>query len=343
MSIKVLTVEDSALIRTIINNTIKRMDGVELIGTAENGEEALDKIRTLQPDIITLDMVMPVMDGLEMLARLREFSNISVIVLSALTDEMKTLEALEMGAQDFMTKPKNMTKNRNTFQKELEAKIKTLNKIGTGDKSITENTLNLKYSTPILKKIDALAIGASTGGPKVITSLVCALPSSLHIPVFIVQHMPKEFTASFAKRLNDVSKVPVVEATDGMPVERGTVYIAPGGLHMVIEDNHIRLLDTEKIHGIKPAVDPLFESVAQAYGEKALAILLTGMGKDGTEGCLQVKEAGGHVIAQDESSSVVYGMPKHAVDAGAVDEVLQIEELIKKTIEIVTEEYDERI
>lgn len=337
MSIKVLTVEDSALIRTIINNTIKRMDGIELIGSAENGKEALRKVEELKPDIITLDMFMPVMNGLDMLKELRTYSDIPVIVLSSTSDELTTMRALEIGAQDFLRKPESITKNRIQFQEELESHIKAILQPKSVIKSVSSERKVSRRTPSITQKINVLAIGASTGGPKVITSLIKELPSNLSIPVFIVQHMPKGFTKSFARRLDSVSKVPVVEAVDNMRVERGVVYVAPGGFHMVIDKHRIRLLDTKKIHGVKPAVDPMFESVTQIYGKKTLGILLTGMGKDGAKGCLKVKEAGGYVLAQNEETCVVYGMPKFAVEAGAVNESLSIDEMILKIKEVVTD------
>lgn len=337
MSIKVLTVEDSTLIRTIINNTIKMMDGIELVGTAENGKEALLKIRELEPDVITLDMVMPVMDGLETLEKLREFSNIPVIVLSARNDKSTTIRALENGAQDFLTKPESITKNREQFKNELEIHIKALAEGQSRASSVTEETKEKRSIVAPIENVKAIVIGASTGGPKVISTLIQSLPRSLSLPVFIVQHMPKGFTASFAERLNSVAAVPVVEAKDKMPVERGKVYVAPGGYHMVLRNREIRLLDTEKIHGVKPAVDPLFESVIQTYGKNTLGVLLTGMGKDGAKGCLAIKKAGGYVLAQDERSCVVYGMPKYAAELNAVDELLSIEE-IKNTIKEIVKD-----
>lgn len=337
MSIKVLTVEDSTLIRTIINNTIKMMDGIELVGTAENGKEALLKIRELEPDVITLDMVMPVMDGLETLEKLREFSDIPVIVLSARNDKSTTIRALENGAQDFLTKPESITKNREQFKNELEIHIKALAEGQSRASSVTEETKEKRSIVAPIENVKAIVIGASTGGPKVISTLIQSLPRSLSLPVFIVQHMPKGFTASFAERLNSVAAVPVVEAKDKMPVERGKVYVAPGGYHMVLRNREIRLLDTEKIHGVKPAVDPLFESVIQTYGKNTLGVLLTGMGKDGAKGCLAIKKAGGYVLAQDERSCVVYGMPKYAAELNAVDELLSIEE-IKNTIKEIVKD-----
>ena len=334
MSIKVLTVEDSTLIRLIINNTIRDMDGVELIGTAENGAVAIEKIKELKPDIVTLDVVMPVMDGLETLKMLRKFSDVPVIMLSGLSDRRTTIEALENGAQDFLTKPESITRNKEEFKNDLEVRIKALNGKKIPKKRQTDlikpKTIQLvkRERKSGQKEIDAIVIGASTGGPQMLTELVKTLPEDLAIPIFIVQHMPAGFTASFARRLDAHSDVNVVEAEDGMKIQKGTVYLAPGGLHMVINRNRIQLLDTPKVHSVRPAIDPMFESAIETYGKNILAVILTGMGKDGAEGCVAVKNAGGHVIAQDEESCVVYGMPKSAVETGAVDEVLSIYDII---------------
>lgn len=334
MSIKVLTVEDSTLIRLIINNTIRDMDGVELIGTAENGAVAIEKIKELKPDIVTLDVVMPVMDGLETLKILRKFTDVPVIMLSGISDRQTTIEALENGAQDFLTKPESITRNKEEFTNDLEARIKALS--GTqqpakqSPKPLNKKEVKLikRDRKSVKKEIDAIVIGASTGGPKMLTELIKTLPEDLAIPIFIVQHMPAGFTASFAKRLDALSDVSVVEAEDGMRVEKGMVYVAPGGMHMVINRNRIQLLDTPKVHGVKPAIDPMFESAIDVYGENILAVILTGMGRDGAEGCVSVKNAGGYVIVQDEESCVVYGMPKSAVETGAVDEILSIYDII---------------
>ena len=334
MGIKVLTVEDSTLIRLIINNTIREMDGVELIGTAENGAVAIEKIKELKPDIVTLDVVMPVMDGLETLKILRKFTDVPVIMLSGISDRRTTIEALENGAQDFLTKPESITRNKEEFKNDLEVRIKALSGKKIPKKRQTDlikpKTIQLdkRERKSGQKKIDAIVIGASTGGPQMLTELVKTLPEDLAIPIFIVQHMPAGFTASFARRLDAHSDVNVVEAEDGMKIQKGTVYLAPGGLHMVINRNRIQLLDTPKVHSVRPAIDPMFESAIETYGKNILAVILTGMGKDGAEGCVAVKNAGGHVIAQDEESCVVYGMPKSAVETGAVDEVLSIYDII---------------
>lgn len=335
MSIKILTVEDSKLIQTMINNTIKRMDGIELVGTAENGAIALEKIQELKPDIITLDMVMPVMNGLETLKRLREFSDIPVIVLSAQDDEETTIQALDLGAQDFLTKPESIAKHKVSFQNDLEMRIKALIHKNTEHAPISPDREPKKKPTSYVHTVKALAIGASTGGPKMITTLISQLPKTLSIPVFIVQHMPKGFTTSFAKRLDTISDIRVVEAEHGMRVLGGVAYIAPGGYHMIVQNNHIQLLDTEKVHSVKPAVDPLFDSIAQIYGKRTLGIILTGMGKDGAIGCQSIKNVGGYILAQDKETSVVYGMPRHAVELGAVDEILSINEISQKIKEMV--------
>lgn len=328
MSIKVLTVEDSVLMRRIINDLITEMDGIELVGTARNGVVALKQLQDVQPDIITLDVEMPVMDGLETLKKLREKIHIPVIMLSSRNDEETTLKALEIGAQDFLQKPVNIRENREAFHVELEQHIKALVKNHSYEPN--QSTVKTESQRQVFdrkKPIDALVVGASTGGPKAILSLIRSLPSEVKVPIFIVQHMPEGFTASFAKRLDQFSSIPVVEAEDGMRIEKGIVYLAPGGKHMVLDPHRIRLMDTEKVHGVKPAVNPLFETAAKQYGENIAAILLTGMGRDGTSGCLEIKQKGGYVLAQNQESCVVYGMPKNAMEAGAVDRMLSLEEI----------------
>lgn len=334
MGIKVLTVEDSTLIRLIINNTIKDMEGVDLVGTAENGQVALEKIKELKPDIITLDLVMPVMNGIETLKQLRKFTDIPVIILSSRNDMRTTIEALELGAQDFLTKPESISRNKAEFKQDLEATFKALvqsnQSLPKTSKKVEKVTKQQPKQHNEIKEVEAIVIGASTGGPKMLTALIQTLPSNLSIPIFIVQHMPAGFTASFAKRLNTLSNVSVVEAEHNMTVEPGTVYLAPGGRHMVIKGHRIKLLDTEKVHSVKPAIDPMFHSAIEVYGGNILAVIMTGMGRDGAQGCVEVKNAGGYVIAQDEATSVVYGMPKSAVETGAVDEILSIDAIINE-------------
>lgn len=326
-----MVVEDSVLMRKVISDSIKSMDGVEVVGTAQNGHFALAKLPRLKPDLVTLDIEMPVMNGLETIEKIREISSVPIIMLSASDDKQTTIHALEIGAQDFITKAENIMENRQVFTDDLEARIKAL--VDRPKKETAKGSQRPATARPT--KIDALLIGASTGGPKEITRVIKELPANLSIPVFIVQHMPAGFTASFAERLNALSKVPVVEAEDRMLIKAGTVYLAPGGKHMIIDRNRIVLTETEKIHSVRPAVDPLFRSAVDRYGRDVLGVILTGMGRDGTQGCKDIKKAGGYVIAQDEETCVVYGMPRYAHESGAVDELLPTDEILKMINQIV--------
>lgn len=335
MTVRVLVVEDSLFMRRIISDAIGNMKGIEVADTAQNGVFALSKLATVKPDIITLDIEMPVMDGLETIKKIREVSSVPILMLSAMDDQETTIHALEIGAQDFIAKPENISENRKEFTENLESHIKALvdQPVKKVRRASRKKEKVISGSRP--QKIDALMIGASTGGPNVLTQIVRSLPENLSIPVFIVQHMPEGFTASFAKRMNSLAKVPVVEAENRMLIEAGTVYLAPGGKHMVVRNKRIQLLETAKIHSVRPAVDPLFESVVNRYGGNTLGVILTGMGRDGAAGCLDIKKAGGYVIAQNEESCVVYGMPRHAYEAGTVNELLSIEEIIESINEIV--------
>ena len=336
LTIKVLVVEDSLLMRRVIIDSIREMEGVELLDTAQNGFFALTKLERLKPDIITLDIEMPVMDGLETIKKIREISSVPIIMLSASEDQETTIHALEIGAQDFITKPENIDENKDQFRENLESHIKALvNGSAKKSKEIKKKPKKKIVKTKGPDQIDVLMIGASTGGPSVLTEIVKNLPANLSVPVFIVQHMPEGFTASFAERMNTLAKVPVLEAKHRMRYEPGTVYLAPGGKHMVIRNQRILLLDTAKIHSVRPAVDPLFESLVDHFGSRTLGLILTGMGRDGAAGALAVHNAGGYVLAQNEETCVVYGMPRYAYEAGAVNELLSIEEIIERTNEIV--------
>lgn len=339
MPIKVLVVDDSLFMRRIIADSIKAMNGIELMDTAQNGFFALAKIKKAEPDLITLDIEMPVMDGLKTIKEIRKISSVPIIMLSASDDQETTIHALEIGAQDFIAKPEDVNKNKEAFAKDLEKNIKALVKEPNQQKTLQvkkkKSKKRKKKNIKRPNKIEVLMVGASTGGPKVVTELIKKLPRDLSIPVFIVQHMPKGFTASFAARMDSLADIPVVEAEHRMRYEAGTVYLAPGGKHMVIRKKRIILKNTAKIHSVRPAVDPLFESLVEYFGGKSLAIILTGMGKDGADGALAVQNAGGYVLAQNEESCIVYGMPRYAEQAGAVDELLSIEDIIEATNEMV--------
>lgn len=326
MAIKLLIVDDSAFMRKILNDIVKEIDGIEVVGIARNGLEALEKIPRLKPDVITLDIEMPKLNGIETLKRIKENYDIPVIMLSSLTGTDITIEALQIGALDFIEKPSDLNSNMSNFKEELEMKLKPIfgenHKKGIGNPSKCDNNK--------CDEIKAVVIGASTGGPKALVSLIGKLPEKIKAPIFIVQHMPKGFTTSLAKRMNNESNIKVLEAEDGMKIENNIVYLAPGDFHMTLDSNKISLNSNDKLHGVRPAADHLFNSAAQIYRENLLGIILTGMGKDGTAGMSLIKEFGGYNIAQSEETCVVYGMPGSAVSAGVVEEILDLNEISSK-------------
>lgn len=326
MPIRILVVDDSAFMRKILSAQMNSIEGFEVVATAVNGETALQKMDTYKPDVITLDVEMPGMNGLETVKRIREKSNIPVFMLSSLQGTDITIQALESGATDFIEKPKNLRENPDAFRNELASHIGAVFQ----RKARIPAEVNVQRKKRIVDTaFKAVVIGASTGGPRALLQVISSLPKDLAIPVFIVQHMPEGFTQSFAQRLNQNAAVPVKEAVHQEPIVPGTVYVAPGNYHMAIEHNTIHLSQSEKLNGVRPAVDVLFESAAKKYTSDLLAIVMTGMGKDGTVGMTHVKATGGVTIVQDEETSVVYGMPGNAVKAGVVDAIYDLDDIAK--------------
>ncbi|GEK88810.1 two-component system, chemotaxis family, response regulator CheB [Alkalibacterium putridalgicola] len=322
MKIKVVVVDDSALMRKVLSNMINACRDMEVVDVARNGKEALRIIERSQPDLVTLDVEMPEMNGIETLKVLKERYTMPVIMLSSKKNERTTIEALELGAEDFIEKPLSIKDNGTAFQEDLEIRIhshfpedKRTVKVNK-EKSLLPNLLIDKKDA-----LKAITIGASTGGPKALVQVIQSISEQLSVPVFIVQHMPEGFTASFAQRLDSLSSVEVLEAQDNMRIKAGTVYLAPGGKHMVIRKNKIRLNEEAKIHGVRPAVDYLFESAAETYGKDILGLILTGMGNDGADGCEKIKQAGGYIVSQDKQTSIVYGMPRVVFERGLSDQV----------------------
>lgn len=334
MKIKVVVVDDSALMRKVLSTMINASDYLEVTEIARNGIEAIKVIERTKPDIVTLDVEMPMMNGLETLKRIKEKYSIPVVMLSSKSNEKITIEALELGAEDFIEKPIALKENGEAFKKDLETRLL----IHFPEEKITPvRHKNLKVTQDELlnkkKTLKAIAIGASTGGPKALVHVIQSLSKHLALPVFIVQHMPEGFTASFAQRLNTLTTATVVEAQDNMPIKPNTVYLAPGGKHMTIKNNRIALDTSPKIHGVRPAVDHLFESVAVNYGAHTLGIILTGMGNDGANGCEKIKHAGGYILSQDKETSIVYGMPRVVFERGHSDQVgslCEIADIIKE-------------
>jgi two-component system chemotaxis response regulator CheB len=337
--IRIFVVEDSVVFRKLLLTTINGIPGVRTVGIASNGREAIEAIPDIKPDLITLDINMPVMDGLETLEQLKNvYPQFRVIMISSYTSEgaAATLKALEIGALDFITKPDsddtehNRIKLQNDFARLLakyaDSEIHFDMMVKSGIVPVAEKEkhnpkpiVNLPLISP-----QAVAIGISTGGPNALSQVIPLLPDDYPVPVFIVQHMPRLFTKTLAESLNRKSKVTVVEAIDADRVKAGTVYIAPGGLQMKLrkDDNgniFIQLLDAPEENFCKPSADFLFRSVAQVYGEKAIGIIMTGMGSDGVLGLRLMKRQGALILAQDRETCTVWGMPRSACEAGVVD------------------------
>lgn len=334
MTIKLLVVDDSAFMRKIISDLIDDIPGIQVGGIARNGLDALEAIPKIKPDIITLDIEMPKLNGIETLKSIKEKYNIPVIMLSSFAGRDITIEALELGALDFIEKPTDLNSNLDDFRDELEIKIKSISSKAIA-KPIKGRFKSRTTGKALHKQIDAVVIGASTGGPKALTEVLKKLPANIQVPIFIVQHMPKGFTTSFAERLDKESELKVVEAEDNMQIEKGVAYLAPGDYHMEVDGNRIKLNMNEKIYGVRPAVDYLFASAARTYKHNLLGVIMTGMGRDGAEGMKAIKEMGGCNIAQNEATSVVYGMPGHAVAKGVVDSILSLDEIGNKLKEIL--------
>lgn len=347
--IKVLVVDDSAIVRDIISQEVSKQSDMELIGTAPDPYIARDKIVRLKPDVITLDIEMPRMDGLTFLEKLMYYNPLPVIIVSSVTtkDNLAAIKALELGAFDIVNKPGGSI-SVEEIKEEIINKIRSaylnketfLEKWVTFNKEIKKTRLKKRHLLTEIKTTEKLiAIGASTGGTVALEYIFKNLPKHLP-PIVVVQHMPYGFTYQFARRLDELSDLSIKESEDEELIEIGTVYIAKGGKHMKVKREgaslFIKLTDEEKINYQKPAVDPLFESVAENVGVNALGILLTGMGKDGAKGLLKIKEAGGHTIAQDERTSVVWGMPKAAIELNAAKEILSLDSIIEKIIEFAS-------
>lgn len=337
--IRVLIVDDSAFMRRIISDMLKSDADIDVVGTARNGKEGLEKAAALKPDIITMDVEMPVMNGLEALAELMKFTPVpKVIMLSSLTYEggEATLKALELGAVDFVAKPTNsiVRFNADHIKVELIQKVKSLGK----SKVVFTPQLQISRTVPPPKKRTAfagsaggslkyiIAIGTSTGGPRALQEILPKLPQNIPAAVLVVQHMPPGFTKSLADRLNTLSRINVKEAEEGDVLKQGWAYIAPGDFHMVINsyangEYRISINKESPVTGHRPSVNVMMKSVAESGHKNIIAVIMTGMGSDGSEGMLEIKKAGGRTIAQDESTCVVYGMPKSAVKIGAIDTI----------------------
>ncbi|PCI61095.1 MAG: chemotaxis response regulator protein-glutamate methylesterase [Methylophilaceae bacterium] len=344
MTIKVLVIDDSALIRSLLTEMINQQHDMEVIGAAPDPLVAREMIKQLNPDVLTLDVEMPKMDGLDFLEKLMRLRPMPVVMVSTLTERGSevTLRALELGATDFVTKPKTgISDGMREYTDEIAEKIRIASqaRVSTLQRTVKQGQTNTAalglLKNRLVSSEKLLIVGASTGGTEAIKAFLLQMPSDCP-GILITQHMPAGFTKSFAKRLDSICKIAVSEAVDGERVLPGHAYIAPGDKHLLLAKsgaNYVaKLSDADPVSRHKPSVDVLFDSSADAAGKNAIGIILTGMGKDGAAGMARMKQAGTYNFAQDENSCVVFGMPKEAIAHGGVDEVLPLLELPKAVL-----------
>lgn len=351
MPINVLVVDDSAFMRRIISDMLNEDSELKVIDTCRNGKDALSKIKNLKPDVVTLDVEMPIMDGLETLENIMKSSKIPVVMLSSLTLDgaEATLKALELGAVDFITKPTSIFDMNNDSKKgELISKIKGAASAKISSRTTISSIVRNKSRKKSLFKSSGrkdssfsnlIAIGTSTGGPKALQSIIPYIPEDINAGLVVVQHMPPGFTKSLANRLNSLSNINVKEAEDGEQILKGYCYISPGDYHTKIIKKErgffIELSKDEPVSGHRPSVDVLMNSVAKLKGINLYGVILTGMGADGAKGITEISNNNGYTIAQDEETSIIYGMPKVAVKMGGIKSILSLNKIADHLIEKV--------
>lgn len=354
LTIKVLVVDDSLFMRKLISRLIDEDAALQVVGTARNGVEAVELVKKLRPDVVTLDIEMPEMDGLEALDKIMTARPTPVLMLSSLTQEgaHATIQALQAGAVDFISKPSgSISTDLYKVKDELVAKIKLAAQIPARTLTLPGMNMNAGMKVrhrekktgiplPPVKKFDQIiALGTSTGGPKALEAVLTALPADFPYPLLLVQHMPPKFTASLAARLDSISAIRVVEAQDKELITGGTAYIAPGNYHMtaVLKNREFRieLHQLPPRNGHRPSADVLFNSVSGLSGLKKHFVLMTGMGSDGAQGMLSAKQAGAHsTIAEAKETCIVFGMPRSAIELNCVDYTVPLHRIASKLEEV---------
>ncbi len=348
--IKVLVVDDSTLVRKIVTDSLESDPQIKVVGTAENGEMAVKMAKELNPDVITMDIEMPVMDGLTALRTIIATNPKPVIMLSVFTKHgaEETFKALEYGAVDFIPKPSSMVSlSLNDIGELLRTKVKSVSKSRVESKDTPVNKRpvvkpEIQAAASLPKKTASsriVGIGTSTGGPAALMQVFTNIPPDFPSSILVVQHMPEGFTKAFAERLDLMSQLKVKEAQDMDQVLPGCAFVAPGNKHITIEEKnnnrYVRVFDGEKVSGHRPSIDVLFNSLADTTGKNTVAVIMTGMGRDGAEGITRIKNSGGKTIAQNEETSVVYGMNRVAVEKGGIDDVVPLSEIPKKIVEYI--------
>ncbi|NLL21331.1 MAG: chemotaxis response regulator protein-glutamate methylesterase [Firmicutes bacterium] len=348
--VKVLIVDDSAYMRLFLGDIIAGSRGLELVATARDGEDALLKIKRYKPDVVTLDVEMPRLNGVETLKRIMQENPLPVIMVSSYTRKGSeiTVEALALGAVDFVAKPSRFTDDfTREFKRELPLKITHAARAHLDHER--PFTVPVEKSSPSLQRKDVtplpslsplhtvrfvVAIGASTGGPRALEMVLKGLPADLPAAAFITQHMPPGFTRSLAERLDKVCPIKVKEAVHGEDIVESRVYLAPGGYHLLAEKKGIvSLSEAAPVNHVRPSVDVMMESLVEAYGSSVVGVILTGMGRDGSDGMAMIKEKGGRTIVQDPATAVIPGMPEAVIRRGLADKIVPLNQ-IAKTIDL---------
>lgn len=346
--IRVLIVDDSAFMRKLLSDVFAAEPDFTVVDTARNGKDAADKAKWLKPDVITMDVEMPVMDGIKALEIIMRETPTPIVMVSSLTraGADATIRALELGAVDFVAKTAGPISSVTSIRNEILLKCRAAAKVNVVSlaKILDKPSAGIPNAVPCTGSFTGedqiIAIGTSTGGPRALQEIITRLPGNLPCGVVIVQHMPPGFTKSLSDRLNSLSSITVKEAEHNDVIRPGLALIAPGDYHMTVEREAnrrlIKLNQSPQVGGHRPAVDPLFESVARCYGKRALGVILTGMGHDGAKGIQAIKMQKGYAIAEDQSTAVVFGMPKSAIELGVIDKVVPLPAVAAEIVRVVS-------
>jgi two-component system, chemotaxis family, protein-glutamate methylesterase/glutaminase len=342
MMIRVLIADDSPVTRECVKDWLSAEKDLKVIGEAEDGREALEMTKSLSPDLVIMDVMMPNMNGLEATEQIMAFCPIPVLIFSSVANDREmniVFEAISRGALDVLAKPDKSEDSVKRVRQELIKKVKLLSKVPV----IHHPLAKLRMRKPVAAqtkpaepeavpagRFAILGIGASTGGPQALSLMLSAFPKDFPRPIVVVQHIADAFVEGLARWLTGLTKLTVKVALEGEDLRPGRVYLAPSDRHMLVRNNHVELSGSEPVNNCRPAVDVLFQSLATNYGQSAFAVLLTGMGADGARGMKQVREKGGHTVAQDQESSIIFGMPASAIELGGVDEVVALDKIPHK-------------
>jgi two-component system chemotaxis response regulator CheB len=355
MTIRVLVVDDSGFFRRRVTEMLNSDPLLDVVGQAENGEEAIKQVARLKPDVVTMDIEMPVLDGISATKKIMASTPVPIIMFSSLTTDgaKATLDALDAGAVDFLPKRfEDIAKDRDEAKKQLCQRVRDLGSKSrrirltppvSGMTTATSTRADSVSTIPVVRssggKVKLVAIGTSTGGPVALQKVLTQIPADFSVPIILIQHMPGSFTPAFAERLDKQCKIKVKEAVDGDMLQPGTAYLAPGGMQMVLSGRggslRLNIKESDASMTYKPSVDLAFISVAAVLPRDTLAIVLTGMGADGRDGAKKLKDTGSEIWAQNEASCVVYGMPAAVVEAGLVSKVLDIDKVATEMVKRV--------